>query len=116
MSVASREACRTQAEAISRTVSGVSLTPELIALLIEVALPILMNMPCFKSKTPDQMQSMMTDRPQLMRVMAANVVRNRSNPRISREEAFLIADAILEHMASAQTSEMQAFTTAVRGA
>ena len=115
MSVASREACRAQAAAISRTVSGVGMTPERIALLIEIVLPILMNMPCFKSRTPEQMQGMMTDRPQLMRMMAANVVRNRSNPRVSREESFLIADAILEHLASASSAEVEGFAAAVRG-
>lgn len=115
MSSVSREACKSQAEKISRTVSGVSLTPELLALLIEIVLPILMNLPCFRSKTHEQMQGMMTDRPQLMRIMAANVVRNRSNPRLSREESFIIADAILEHMASASTSEVEGFAAAVRG-
>lgn len=112
----SNSVVKTQATAIATSASQeVGLDPAMIIALLEIVLPLLINLPCFKNKNPEEMKTALTRNPNLMRIMTASMIRNRSKTKLTGQQAFALADTVLEQLAASSDAEIQAFATAARG-
>jgi hypothetical protein len=72
-------------------------------------LPMLFDMPCFASKSPEQQRKWIERNPNLARAMAARKARQ-ANRNITKEESFKLADSTIESFLTASEAEIRAFT------
>jgi len=85
-----------------------------IAEIIAIVLPILLNLPCFKSASAEQAHQKIESMPGLARLRAKALIRSRTrNPDIHRD-AGAIADDMLNCMTESSQSEFLAVYTSAR--
>lgn len=105
---------RSVASSVATTTSeALELDPATIIMLLELVLPAIMNLPCFSGKTPEEMRESVTKSPNMMRIMAASMIRNRSKTPLTKKKAFILADALLERLVSSSDNEIKEFTLSI---
>ncbi len=83
--------------------------------IITIVLPILMQLPCFKSSTAEQAQAKIEAWPGFARMRAKALIRQRAKTAEIRQDAGLIADNMLAVMAESSKAEFAAVYASCRG-
>ena len=82
--------------------------------IIALVLPILMNLPCFKSATPEEAQKKIEDRPFLARIQAKSLIRSKSKDSTIRKDAGSIADDMLHVFSTSSKEEFASVFSSAR--